>query len=225
MNLQDERYTVLNKEELKERLTNPDRQKRIFVVPMVNLKKQIDNGSLDLRLGTDFITTKRTRFSVVDPLERGVQTLRGFQSQIVDYQEKVHIDVGNKLILHPNQLVLGCTMEYLRLPNDLAAYVVGRSSWGRLGLIIATATFVHPSYIGVVTLEMANLGDAPIALYPGARITQLVFHLAKPEGKSGKIPKTKYALSTRPSFSKLAEDPEWAIIAKLQEARRKLDLR
>lgn len=203
---------ILTKREITGRLRE-ERSRRIFVVPMVNERTQVGNGSLDLRLGTDFVITRRTRFSVIDVLEQ----LDEFQSKLVDYQENVYVDIGAKLILHPNQVVLGCTLEYLRLPYDLAAYVVGRSSWGRLGLVIATATFVHPGFTGVITLEMVNLGDAPIALYPGARIAQLVFHPARPSGMIGMIPTTKYSLSIRPSFTKIAKDEEWKILRRLKK--------
>ena len=133
---------------------------------MVDKKRQIGQGLIDLRLGNDFIITNRTRFSIIDPIE-DFHTIR---SKIGAYQQRLYVDIGSKLALHPNQIVLGCTLEYVRLPPDLLAYVIGRSSWGRLGLVIATATLVHPGFTGVITLEMVNLGDAPIALYPGVRI-------------------------------------------------------
>ncbi|MGA2876570.1 MAG: dCTP deaminase [Nitrososphaerales archaeon] len=208
---------VLSDEQLRERLTTDEKDRKIYVVPMVDIRRQVNHGSLDLRLGTDFITTRRTRFSVIDPAEN----FKDFQSKIVDYQERIYIDVGNKLILHPNQLVLGSTLEYLRLPPDLAGYVSGRSSWGRLGLVIATATYVQPAYTGVVTLEIVNLGDTPIALYPGVRIAQLVFHPATPNEGDNVPFRTKYSLSTRPSFSRIHDDPEWKAIIRLQVARRK----
>ena len=183
---------------------------------MVDMKNQVSQGSLDVRLGTDFIITKRTRYSVIDPLE----SREDFQTRIIDYQERLYVDIGNKLILHPNQIVLGCTLEYIRLPADIAAYVIGRSSWGRLGLVTATATFVHPNYAGIVTLEMVNLGDTPIALYPGVRIAQLVFHLTTRLDTEEAMPRTTYSLSTRPSFSRIHRDDEWKVIEALSQQSR-----
>ena len=202
---------ILNRVQLVSRLKDPNQENRIFVLPRVDDDDQVGQGSLDVRLGTDFIITKRTRYSVIDPLEN----LKEFQTRIVDYQERIYTDVGSKLILHPNQIVLGCTLEYIRLPPDIAAYVIGRSSWGRLGLVTATATFVHPFYAGIVTLEMVNLGDTPIALYPGIRIAQLVFHEVLRQTPSDKLPRSTYSLSTRPSFSKIHLDKEWRVIEKL----------
>ena len=67
-------------------------------------------------------------------------------------------------------------IEYLRLPSDLMSYVVGRSTWGRLGLIVATAIGIHPGFAGPLTLELRNLGETPLRLYPGEPIAQLFFH-------------------------------------------------
>ena len=83
---------------------------------------------------------------------------------------------GSRIIIHPHQFMLAQTLEYLRLPADLMAYVVGRSTWGRLGLIVATAIGIHPSFAGNLTFELRNLGETPLTLYPGQTIAQLFFH-------------------------------------------------
>jgi dCTP deaminase len=64
-------------------------------------------------------------------------------------------------------------LEWIHLPHNLSAYVVGRSSWGRDGLIIATAIGVHPGYSGIITLEISNIGEIPVYLRPGVTIAQL----------------------------------------------------
>jgi deoxycytidine triphosphate deaminase len=87
-----------------------------------------------------------------------------------------HIRFGEDFILHPRSFVLGVTLEWMRFPSDLGGYVIGRSSWGRRGLIIATATGVHPGFTGCLTLELANLGDIPIAIRPGMTIGQIFIH-------------------------------------------------
>ncbi|MCA9052009.1 MAG: dCTP deaminase, partial [Planctomycetaceae bacterium] len=79
-------------------------------------------------------------------------------------------------ILHPRQFVLAVTLEWIRLPSNLAGYVVGRSSWGRHGLIIATATGVHPGFTGCLTLELTNVGEIPITIKPGTTICQVFLH-------------------------------------------------
>ena len=97
-------------------------------------------------------------------------------SQIAEYQEKYYVPFGYSFVLHPSQFVIGCTLEYVSLPEDVCALVVGRSSWGRLGLIIATASKVGPGFKGVLTLELVNLGNVPIFVYPASRIAQLVLY-------------------------------------------------
>ena len=72
--------------------------------------------------------------------------------------------------------MLGVTLEWVRFPTNLAAYVIGKSSWGRRGLIIATAAGVHPGFTGCLTLELSNVGEIPIAINPGIPICQLFLH-------------------------------------------------
>lgn len=181
---------------------------------MIKEDKQVGHSSIDLRLGTEFIVTKRTNASIFDPLD----DINKMSSKIAKIQERIYIGPGQKLVLHPNNIVLGCTLEYLRLPTDLLAYVIGRSSWGRLGLVIATATLVHPGYTGIITLEMTNLGDTPIALYPGVRIAQLVLHRTGLVQKNKKeyVAKMTYRLATRPSYSRINEDEEWTLLSKIK---------
>lgn len=90
---------------------------------------------------------------------------------------KMHyVRFGDKFILHPRSFVLGGTLEWVRLPRNIAGYVTSRSSWGRRGLIIATATGVHPQFTGCLTLELFNSGEVPIALYPGMAVCQFFLH-------------------------------------------------
>jgi dCTP deaminase len=90
-----------------------------------------------------------------------------------------YVSLGSSIILHPHKLMLGETLEFVRLPFDVVGYVVGRSSWGREGLVVATAIGVHPGFAGPITLELVNLGEVPICLYPGDLIAQLFLHRAE----------------------------------------------
>ena len=119
---------------------------------------------------------------------------------VYEFQEQIQLRPKGNIILHPNQFILGSTLEYISLPNDVMGYVLGKSSLGRTGLVIATATHVAPGYIGTITLELSNLGTVPLSLYPTMPIAQLVFHrLCSPvkKGYAG-----AYAYSTGPAFSK-----------------------
>jgi len=118
-----------------------------------------------------------------------------------------------RFVLHPNELVLGSTLEYIVLPKDLSAQVITRSSYGRLGLLSATAVQVHPHFHGCLTLELVNLGTIPISLTPGERIAQLVV------SRSGAVPDPgldKYYCATGPEFSKVRDDPESDVLRGLR---------
>jgi dCTP deaminase len=90
------------------------------------------------------------------------------------------------------------------MPSDLAAYVVGLSSWGRTGLIIATAVGVHPGFTGCLTLELANTGVVPIKLDPGAFVCQLFFHICSPVSA---VSESQFAGSRRPRLAQVKLDP------------------
>ena len=138
---------VLSKKEILDRIYNKNSEQRLTITPLID-KKQINEGSVDVRLGTEFIVSKRTNYSLIDPLSDDIDTL------INRYQDRLYVKPGSSLILHPNQFILGCTFEYVKFPKDIIGYVLGRSSWGRIGLVIATATFVNPGFAGVITLDM-----------------------------------------------------------------------
>jgi len=126
--------------------------------------------------------------------------------------ERLQHRLGEELILHPGQLLLASTLEYLSIPQDLGASVVTRSSYGRLGLVTATSIFVHPGFKGCLTLELTNVGNSPIALRPGERIAQLVFEYHIPDKKPFT---SKYLLATGPEFPKMWEDPDRRFLRKL----------
>ena len=93
-----------------------------------------------------------------------------------DLTELVEIDDGQAFVLHPGEFVLGATAERLALPDDLVARIEGKSSLGRLGLLIhSTAGFIDPGFDGHITLELSNVANLPITLYPGMRIGQVSF--------------------------------------------------
>ena len=210
---------ALTREEILERLRTNEKGSRIFFTPMINIEQQVGATAIDMRLGNQFILFKRTKYPIVDVCGNDPDEMNW---KIGTYQDKVSVALGENLVLHPQQLVLGCTLEYVRLPNDLAAEVIGRSSWGRLGLIISAATLVHPCYAGVITLELANQGDTPIALYPGIRIAQLVFSkLLNCKEKDAKLCRSKYLGSVEPSFSKLHEDKDLRIIRRIRGQMKK----
>jgi dCTP deaminase len=160
--------TLLGHEAILDALKRDELSDRLVVMPLLDLA-QIGPASIDLRLGTEFRLLRRTREAGLDPGQHS-------QARLEEMQESVSVEIGKELWLHPGQFVLGATLEFLRIPNDLGAYVLSRSTWGRIGLLVATAIMVQPGFGGSLTLELVNHGDGPIALYPGARIAQLVLH-------------------------------------------------
>jgi dCTP deaminase len=140
---------------------------RLFVTPILD-RKQIGGASIDVRLGFDFVTVKRGNVGVFDPAA-STRTPGRFRS--------LHLlNLGSPFYLHPNEMALASTLEYVRLPLTLSAYVTSRSKWGRLGLVIATATAIHPEFTGTITLELVNHGNVPLVLYPGLAVAQIIFH-------------------------------------------------
>lgn len=127
--------------------------------------EQVQPASVDVRLGAEFLVFRNHTCEVIDPYERPS-----------DLMEKVSVPAGGFFVLHPGEFVLGTTHEVVGLPDDLVARVEGKSSLGRLGLLIhATAGFVDPGFRGQVTLELSNVATLPIKLWPGMRIGQLSF--------------------------------------------------
>jgi dCTP deaminase len=207
--------SILTKESIEKRLRERDLGKKLFITPLIS-DEQIGEVSIDLRLGNVFIVFKRTKYSGLDLLKQPKEQI---ESRIQEFQERVYVPLGEKIYLHPQQLVLGSTLEYIRIPTDLVAEVIGRSSWGRLGLILSAATLIHPGFAGVITLELANEDDVPIPLIPGLCITQLV--LRKTDSKEKRGQKSKYLGATEPAFSMLHKDKDLEPLRNIAEKREK----
>jgi deoxycytidine triphosphate deaminase len=122
-------------------------------------------SSVDLHLDREFRVFRNNRYPFIDP--RIAQP---------DLTELVSIQEDEAFILHPGEFVLGQTLEWVELPDDLVARLEGKSSLGRLGLLIhSTAGYVDPGWKGNLTLELSNVANLPIALYSGMRIGQISF--------------------------------------------------
>lgn len=148
-------------------------------VPKIDEIKTKGSASIDLRLGSWFVSAKLSRHPLLDVYAKEVE-----QPPEQNITAKHYVPLGKKFILHPNCFVLAATLEWLRMPRHLCGQVTGKSSWGRRGLVIETASGVHPGFAGCLTLELANVGEIPIALMPGTHICQIfLFEVSKP-GKS-----------------------------------------
>lgn len=190
----------------------------LIIVPNIDPIKQYTDNSIDMRLGGSFLISKGTRYTHIDPNpEKNNQDKYRLPSTY--YQ--VNVGVGEKFILHPHQFVLACTFEYVSLPYDYYALVLGRSSWGRMGLNIATATTVQCGYKGCLTLELRNLSELPLPLTVGTRIAQLCL-IPVPGGQatsagyfSGRD--SKYIAPVKAEMPKIWEDKDWSVLKMYKE--------
>ena len=125
----------------------------------------VQPASVDLRLGASFRVFHNHRAAAID--------LRDPPRNLT---EEVVVADGEPFVIHPGEFALGRTLEYVEIPDDIVARIEGKSSLGRLGLVVhATAGFCDPGWKGTLTLELANFNSVPIILRPGLPIAQLSF--------------------------------------------------
>lgn len=169
----------------------------LVVTPILD-ERQIGEGSIDISLGTQFTASLKPQIDAIDPTELTERRIREFQRMVV-------VPFHKSFILHPGSFLLGVTFESIALPTDIAGFVLSRSGYGRAGLLIATATYIHPGWKGCLTLELENLGEVPIALRPGSYVGQLV--LLRADAITQPLLKS---IPVSPEFSSLKEDARWA---------------
>ncbi len=166
--------------------------------------KVIGPSSYDIRLGRHFKVYKHAHLAVLDPTD---------PESFKDVTETIEIKDGKPFIVQPGEFVLGVTMERIKLPDDIVARVEGRSSLGRLGIIIhSTAGFVDPGFEGTITLEITNINRMPVALYPGMRVGQIAFETMTSPAEVPYNEKScsKYMGQSLPEESRVVKDPEFS---------------
>jgi dCTP deaminase len=193
-------------EDIIDRLDEADPAKRLTITPILNRDRQVGAASVDLRLGSEFLETPRQSTPYLDPFKTEAD-----ESAEAIEDRRSYVPLGNTYVLHPGQFVLGATLEFLVLPGDISGQVLSRSSWGRVGLLVATAVAVHPGFRGVLTLELVNAGSLPIVLRPGLRVAQLqLWSSARP---TSKLYQGKYDAPLGPQSNRLvAESKEREIL-------------
>lgn len=130
------------------------------------IPEALQPASVDVHLGDTFLVYKTNTVPLIDPLT----------DDQADYVRTLHVEDGADFYLYPGQFVLGTTIETVRLDARYVGSVMGRSSLGRLGLIVhSTAGWIDPGFEGKITLEMTNLSPVPIILTPGMSIGQIAF--------------------------------------------------
>lgn len=164
------------------------KEKRLVIEPLT--EESIQPASIDCRLGTHFLIVENHNMRAIS------------MSQEIQYRE---IN-SETMIIPPHSFLLATTMEYVKLPNDLVAFVEGRSSIGRMGLFIQNAGWVDPGFEGRITLELFNASSLPIELEAGRRICQLVF--CNMDGAAKTPYQGKYQGQTQSVGSRVYKDPE-----------------
>ncbi|MFB6112290.1 MAG: dCTP deaminase [Halobacteriaceae archaeon] len=190
---------ILSDADIKRRLETGE----LVIDPLDDPGLQIQPASVDLRLGDRFLEFRRTNIPCIHPDD---------ETEIEDYVSETVVDQDDDFVLHPGDFVLGTTVERVRVPDDLVAHVEGRSSLGRLAIVVhATAGLADPGYEGQITLELSNLGAAPVALTPGMRISQLTFTelTSAAERPYGAERGSKYQGQDGPQASRIGGDPEF----------------
>ena len=195
---------ILSKKELMNRLNN-ESDDRIVVTPILDNKSQIGEAGIDVRLGNQFIRFKTENIKSFD-IKKNLNN-----EELITLQKETVLRYGYSYILHPHTMVLGATFEYIGLPSDVWSTIEGRSSWARIGLVIATANSIDPGFKGCITLELSNLSNVPIELYPGMRIAQLICQRTT---SNTKYDDRKYMYPIGPEFSKLGRDKDIELFTK-----------
>ena len=144
--------------------------------PEIDFDLQLGPSSLDLRLGYEFGVLETRKVKALDTKE---------MNNYSDIKKSKKTTPEEGMVVHPGEFVLGSTLEKLKVPSDLVARIEGRSSYARLGLIPhAAAGFVDPGFEGNITLEIQNLGNVPITIYPEDRICQVVYETMTSEAEN-----------------------------------------
>jgi len=165
---------ILKTDQIARELEEPTNKKDpLIITPQPNVDDLRKSGaaSVDIRLGCWFSACRSSRAGLLDVYEEHSDA-----PNEAKLTKSYYVPFGKGFVLHPRAFVLAITMEWIRLPANLAAYIIGRSSWGRHGLIIATATGVHPGFTGCLTLELSNVGEIPITIKPGTAVCQMFIH-------------------------------------------------
>ena len=156
----------------------------------------VQPASIDIRLDGRFLVFRNYKYTCIDP-----------KSLQPDLTEMIEVGQDEPFIVHPGEFILGNTIERIGLGNDLVARLEGKSSLGRLGLIVhATAGYIDPGFEGNITLELSNVANLPIRLYPGMKVGQISFFaMSTPADRPYGHPSlgSKYKGQTVPTASRM----------------------
>ena len=204
---------ILKADQIARELESPeDPDDPLIITPLLDIDALRSSGaaSVDVRLGRWFLACRPSRTGYLDVYQRNAEIPK--EAKLT---KSYYVPFGEGFVLHPRAFVLGITVEWFRLPANRAAYVIGRSSWGRHGLIIATATGVHPGFTGCLALELSNLGEIPITIKPGTAICQLFIQEVK-VGEKGIVDRSSFVGRRKPTLGAIELDQIAEDLAEMQ---------
>lgn len=170
------------------------------ISPKLDLQKQLGSCSIDLQLGNVFRVFEHSKYPYIDPAKKD------YSNEIT---REIHVKNGEPFIMQPGDFALAVTLEKVTISPTLLGRLEGRSSLGRLGIVVhSTASIFDPGWDGNPVLELGNLGRMAVALTPGMRICAMTFEeLSSPaETPYTKKKHAKYTIQTSPLESKLHEE-------------------
>lgn len=176
------------------------KQQRIRIIPSPDFASQLGSCSIDLRLGNAFRVFEHSKQAFIDPFAKNAS------DQIT---RQIKIQDGEQFVMQPGDFVLAVTKEHVTIASDLMGRLEGRSSLGRIGIVVhSTASVFDPGWDGKPVLELGNLGRMAVALVPGMRICSFTFEtLSSPsQNPYNKKKHAKYAGQKVPLESKLYEE-------------------
>ena len=195
-------------------LDSSDNEHRLVILPKpttLTLRADIST-SVDIHLGRWFLAPRTNRLHEIKEFPHEA-------SKTSTMMRRVFVPFSSNFCLHPGSFILGGTIEWLKLPGNLAGSVVGKSSWGRRGLVIETASAIHPCFSGCLTLQITNLGETPIVLFPGMAVGQVSFTKIETQSNHGI---GRFGGYRRPEIGEIRHDKlAKALMPKHNEPRRK----
>ena len=160
-----------------------------FVITPLPPVASVGAGSVDLRVGRIFLSTMRSSVASVD-VDNPMASQQMF--------DEVRISQDRPFVIQSRQFVLASTFEYISLPLTMCGFIQSRSTFGRMGLVAATSTFVGPGYKGCPTLELVNTGEIAISLKPNTPVCQLILMTANEDDS---VRPSRYQCLTRPNYA------------------------
>lgn len=163
---------VLSREQIRTRLKLPvSNSDSLVITPLLREQDTFDADSVDLRLGTHFLLPRALNQPFFSPDRDSATSLH----------THIHVPLGQYLVVPAHYTILGATLEFIKLPKSVSGEILTKSSVARTFILVETAPWIHPGYRGCLTLEIANVSNMPVLLYPGRLIGQLVLMEVGPD--------------------------------------------